>query len=122
MRTTSLQRACRRRQPVTAEQVHALSTRYGLTVLSPRTSSDHMLRRVVWIVEDFAEEPFNQRVVPWSTVISALASEDSTASLRAIHHDYASKDDRGRAAQWFLTYVLNHLDEGSGLAVVRLAP
>lgn len=121
MRPTSLQKPCIPKQPPTVQHVQALSTRYGLAVASPRTSNDPMLRRVVWIVEDWAEM-FDQPVVPWSTVIVALASEDSTTSLRTIHRDYCSKDERRRAAEWFLRYVLEHLAEGSGLVVVRLIP
>lgn len=120
MLTINLPQACTAKQPPTVQHVRDLSTRYGLTVVAPHTSDDMLVRRVVWIVEDWAEEPFNQRVVPWSTVVGALASESETSSLRLLGHDYVGSEDRRRAAEWFLRYVLEHLDEGSGLAVVRL--
>lgn len=106
---------------MTVDHVRALSSRYGLTVVGPRRSKDPMVRRVVWIIEDLAEEPFNEPVVPWSSVLTFLAGEDGTAALTHACRDYTSKEGHREAAEWFLQYVLNHLDD-SGLAVVRLTP
>lgn len=117
----SLQRLRTAKQPVTVNNVRALASRYGLTITGPRTSHDLMARRVAWIVEDLAEEPFNEPIVPWSTVLAFLASEDGTAATRLLEYDYTSPAAHREAAEWFLTYVLNHLD-GSGLSVVRLCP
>lgn len=114
-----MQKHCTARQPITVNHVERFATRYGLTRIGPRTTDDRMLRSLVWIVEDMADEPFNEPVVPWASLVTLLAGDHARGARELACRDYTSTADHRTVAQWFLAYCLNHLD-GSGLAVVRL--
>lgn len=117
MRATTLQRRSTTKH-ITQTHVHDLGSKYGLALVGDERSPFREVREVAWLVEDW-KHLFNERAVSWRTLVVALAGDDALRDLELTEDVYMSKEHYEYAAEWQMSFVLNHLD-GSGLSIVRM--